>query len=112
MSAEQHTTVQAHDEHHGPTIRGIWKIFWVLFALTAVEFILALAVPVEVVPRTIKNYIFIILTIAKAYYIVAYFMHMKYEKLSFAYAIFVPMVFLVGFLFALLSEGSFWLMVR
>ncbi|MFT6849877.1 MAG: cytochrome c oxidase subunit 4 [Sphingobacteriales bacterium] len=111
MSAEQHTEVQAH-AHDGPTVKGIWKVFWILLILTAVEFIIALAIPTTVIPRTIKNYIFIVLTIAKAYYIVNSFMHMKYEKPSFTYAIFVPMVFLIGFLFALLSEGSYWLLVR
>jgi cytochrome c oxidase subunit IV len=46
------------------------------------------------------------MTIAKAFYITAYFMHMKFEKVSLAYIIISPLILLLALLAALWYEGA------
>ncbi len=46
------------------------------------------------------------LTFLKGYYIMAYFMHVKHEKLNFAYSILIPFVFIFYLLILLWVEGS------
>lgn len=94
------------------TKKKVWNVFWVLFAITTVEFIIALAIPTTVMPHSFKNIIYVILTLAKAYYIVAYFMHLKFEKLGLIYCIVIPTIFIVGLVGAMLYEGTFWLHIR
>jgi cytochrome c oxidase subunit 4 len=54
------------------------------------------------------NWIFYILTIFKAYYIVWAFMHMEGEKSSLRWAVVAPVIFLVLYLlFILLVEGDY-----
>jgi cytochrome c oxidase subunit 4 len=54
------------------------------------------------------NWLFIILTIVKAYYIVYAFMHMEGEKTSLRYAVILPLIFLVVYLlFILLTEADY-----
>ncbi len=54
------------------------KVWWPLIALAVVT-ILEFVVAFNVEARSIRVPTFIIMTILKAYYIVAYFMHMRYE---------------------------------
>lgn len=111
MSAE-HATAAHSGEHEGMTKKKIWYVFWVLFAITALEFILALAVPETIMSQGIKNIIYIVLTLMKAFYIVGYFMHLKFENLGLIYCIVVPMIFIVGFIVSMLYEGNYWLFLR
>lgn len=99
---------------HGSTmdVKGIWKVFFVLLLITVVEFIIALAVPESAMPQIIKNVIYIVLTILKAFYIVAYFMHLKFERINLIYSIIVPLVFIMGIIAALLYESNYWLNIR
>jgi cytochrome c oxidase subunit IV len=54
------------------------------------------------------NWLFIILTLVKAYYIVYAFMHMEGEKTSLRYAVILPLIFLVVYLlFILLTEANY-----
>ena len=54
------------------------------------------------------NWLFIILTLVKAYYIVYAFMHMEGEKSVLRYAVILPLIFLVVYLlFILLVEGNY-----
>jgi cytochrome c oxidase subunit IV len=57
---------------------------------------------------SLLNWIFIILTLVKAYYIVYAFMHMEGEKSSLRSAVVFPLIFLVVYLlFILLTEGHY-----
>jgi cytochrome c oxidase subunit IV len=57
---------------------------------------------------SLLNWLFIILTLVKAYYIVYAFMHMEGEKSSLRYAVVFPLIFLVIYLlFILLTEGHY-----
>lgn len=99
---------------HGSTmdVKGIWKVFFVLLLITVVEFIIALAIPESVMNQVIKNVIYILLTILKAFYIVAYFMHLKFERINLIYSIIVPLIFICGIIAALLYESNYWLNIR
>jgi len=57
---------------------------------------------------SLLNWIFIILTLVKAYYIVYAFMHMEGEKSSLRSAVVLPLIFLVVYLlFILLTEAHY-----
>jgi cytochrome c oxidase subunit IV len=88
-------------------------VFWVLLGITAIEFFIALVlIPRGVFGQNIANVIYIALTLLKAFYIVAYFMHLKFEKLGLIYAIIVPLVFIIFFIIWMLYEGNFWMHIR
>lgn len=84
--------------------KGIWKVFFILCALTAVEFAFAFFMQ----PGTMRNAIFIVLTLFKAFFIVGEFMHLKHETKGLIWSILVPMALLVWLLVALISEGTFY----
>ncbi|MCX7606889.1 MAG: cytochrome C oxidase subunit IV family protein [Bacteroidia bacterium] len=79
----------------------VWRPFLILFLITAAEFIVAFTVP----KGALKTTAFVLMTIAKAFYITAYFMHMKFERVSLAYIIISPMILLLALLAALWYEG-------
>jgi cytochrome c oxidase subunit 4 len=57
---------------------------------------------------SLLNWLFIILTLVKAYYIVWAFMHMEGEKSTLKNAVVLPVVFLILYLlFILLTEGNY-----
>lgn len=85
----------------------IWRTLTILTLLTAVDIILYFYMPLT----AFRNFIFIVLGIVKAYYIVASFMHMKHEKVDLAVIILVPLLFVLGLIAGLLYEGNFWLSI-
>lgn len=85
----------------------IWVVFAILSVLTIVEVALGIEKPAVLFFNTILsmnllNWIFIILTIVKAYYIVWAFMHMEGEKSSLRWAVVSTLVFLIIYLFFIL----------
>ncbi|MEN8125608.1 MAG: cytochrome C oxidase subunit IV family protein [Bacteroidota bacterium] len=90
----------------------IWKVFAFLSAITIIEVFLGILKPKSlylsnVFGTSILNWIFLILTLVKAYGIAWYFMHLKDEKIWFRRAIVWPVVFLIVYLsFYLLYEGG------
>ena len=91
-------------------IRKIWRVALILAIVTACEFAVAFILPPEY--RMIKILTFIIMTIVKAFYIVAEFMHLGHEVKSLIYSILIPMAFVVWLLIALIVEGGSILIVR
>jgi len=87
-------------------------VFWVLFAITAVEFVIALAIPETFMAKPIKNVIYVTLTLLKAFYIVAYFMHLKFERINLIYSILLPTIFVLGVIAALMYESDYWFTLR
>jgi len=85
----------------------IWKVFFILLAITVLEFIVALT-PVfkQMIPKLGIVAIYFFLTILKAFYIVGYFMHLRHEKMNLAYAILIPILFIVYLIALLLFEGG------
>ena len=97
-------------EHNGTW--WIWKVFWILLIVTTVEVVLGIIKPefmlTQVAGTSILNYVFIILTIFKAAYIVQVFMHVKFEIKAMKYSLYLPTLILIPYLtFILLTEGSY-----
>ena len=90
----------------------IWRVFGFLSLVTIVEVFLGITKPnflnlTNVLGTSLLNWIFLILTLVKAYGIAWYFMHLKEEKTWFRRAIVWPVVFLIAYLsFFLLYEGG------
>lgn len=85
---------------HASNTKRIWNVFWVLSVLTIVEVVLGILKPASIHHSTFLgtsplNWIFIILTIIKAYYIVWAFMHMEGEKASLRWSVVGTTVFLI-----------------
>jgi cytochrome c oxidase subunit IV len=84
----------------------IWRTFWILLGITALEFLIAFTVDADKYNLT-KVGIFIILTIVKAYFIVAIFMHLKSEVKALIWTIIIPCIFVVWLVVALIVEGGY-----
>ena len=98
----------AHGEHEGMTKGKIWKVFGILLLITVIEFIIALwAIPGEHMSQHVGNYVYIALTLLKAFYIVSYFMHLKFEKLGLQLCLTVSFVFIIYFIVLMLIEGGY-----
>jgi len=99
-------------EHAHPTgTAWIWKIFWLLLAITAVEVALGIVKPefllVQFAGTSLLNLIFIGLTLVKAAYIVMYFMHLKFEETFLQWTIYLPVLILIPYLTVILiAEGA------
>jgi cytochrome c oxidase subunit 4 len=89
----------------------IWAVFFVLLGITVIEFIIALSTWClkGIVPIEYANPIYIILTLFKAFYIVAYFMHLKFEKVGLVYSLVVPILFIIGLILVLTNESHYWI---
>ncbi|RSK47727.1 cytochrome C oxidase subunit IV family protein [Hymenobacter rigui] len=85
-----------------PNVGWIWKTFFVLVGITALEFVFVFLMD----PSTLRNSIFIVLTIFKAFFIVAEFMHLKHETKGLIWSVLIPMALLVWLLVALVTEGN------
>ena len=98
-----------HDEAEGKkTRRMIWNMFWVLLAITTVEVLLGMYWKHIGIAWHAVKMTFIVMTIAKAYFIVAYYMHLKHERGSLQNTIIVPFVLLALYLmYMVFTEGMF-----
>jgi len=94
-----------HVESNGT--KEIWRTLTILSILTVIDIVLYFYMPLT----GFRNFVFVILGIVKAYYIVASFMHMKHEKVDLALIILLPLLFVFGLIAGLLYEGNFWLSV-
>ena len=112
----------AHDTEHLAIFRGllkfksnvqkIWGVLIFLSIVTTVEVLLGIVKPESLMGMflgmKILNWIFIILTIVKAYYIAWDFMHIRDEKGSLKGSIVLPLVVLIPYLcFILLLEADY-----
>ena len=98
--------------NHSESNWWIWKVFWILLIVTAIEVALGIIKPpfmMEVYFGTkLINHIFIILTLIKAAYIVMEFMHLGQEKKGLKLVILLPALILIPYmLFILLTEGIY-----
>lgn len=90
----------------------IWGVLILLTIVTAIEVILGIIKPEifmgKVLGMKILNWIFIILTLVKAYYITWDFMHMRDETKGLRRAVVWTAIFLICYLvFILLVEGEY-----
>jgi cytochrome c oxidase subunit IV len=102
----EHTA--AHEAHSGGGNKEIIKVTIILSVLTIVELILGFWMMGITSPSfrlAIKGTI-VILMMAKAFYIVAYFMHLKHEVKNLIMTICVPLMLFVWFITAFLWDGN------
>ncbi|MCB0836285.1 MAG: cytochrome C oxidase subunit IV family protein [Bacteroidetes bacterium] len=98
------------------TRKAIYRTALILTALTVLEFIIAFTKHTyagilginESTAQTLVVITFVILTIFKAFYIVAEFMHLKHEIRKLALTILVPFIFIVWLLIGMILEGGYW----
>jgi cytochrome c oxidase subunit IV len=106
--AEHH---HAHDEQHTFDRKAIWKTFRILLYITIFELILAIgyySVPFSN-PQLVKhllNGVFIVLTLAKAFFIIAEFMHLRHEIRNMILTISIPALLFIWFIAAFLWDGD------
>lgn len=99
--------VNAVHDNPGGT-REIWRTFWILLVLTIVELALGyilIGVENPGLRLGLKGAI-IILMLTKAFYIVAYFMHLKSEIRNLIMTIMVPLALLVWGIISFLYDGN------
>ncbi len=103
---------------HDEGTKRIWKTFWLLSAITVAELIIGLIIysinkgePKPFLVLFFKGLV-CILTIAKAYYIVAVFMHLGSEIRNLIMTIIVPLSLFIWFIIAFLWDGNAWKNLR
>lgn len=95
-----------HEENHGTG--EVKKVTIILSVLTIIELVLGfwmIGITSEALRLAIKGAI-IILMMAKAFYIVAYFMHLKHELKNLIMTIVVPLGLFIWFIIAFLYDGN------
>jgi cytochrome c oxidase subunit IV len=108
-------TMYQHTEEEGkPKRKQLWKVFWIMLVITIVELIIGTyAGDWGLLEATRKSgltlkFIFVILTLVKAAYIVFQFMHLSHETKFFKYTILMPYGIFIGYLiFIILVEGTY-----
>lgn len=114
MSTETTEVHSSHDEHEGMTKSRIIRVAVILSVITCCEFFIAL----YLVPRyadfahSWANPIYILLTLLKAFYIIGFFMHLKFERTSLIISIVVPVLFIIGLILVLTNESHHWITLR
>ena len=104
---------------HGEGTKRIWKVFWLLSAITLVELGIGLSIytihkgpnPNAMLVLFFKGMV-CILTLAKAYYIVSVFMHLGDEIRNMIMTVVVPLMLFIWFLAAFLWDGNSWKILR
>ncbi len=101
--------------HHEPefSTKPIWRTFWILLGITMVELTLAtIHLKTEFPPKYVLNGIYMILTLAKAFYIIAEFMHLRHEIKNLIMSLVFPAMLFIWFLIAFLWDGNSFKVLR
>ena len=109
MHNMENVHTSASEGHHEPSFstKLIWRTFWILLIITVVELALAiLYYETDFLPKHFLNGIFVIGTLAKAFFIIAEFMHLKHEIRNLIMSIAVPAMLFIWFLAAFLWDGN------
>jgi len=107
-----HGTAELHrDDAHTFDTKAIWRTFRILLYITIFELILAIGYYEMTFsnPHFVKhllNGVFIILTLAKAFFIVAEFMHLGHEIRNLIMTIAIPALLFLWFIGAFLWDGN------
>jgi cytochrome c oxidase subunit 4 len=89
-------------------VKRIWHVFWILLVITVAEVIMGMFFSHQM-PKALVAFFFLALTLLKAGYIVAVFMHLGDEFRNFLITVMIPLVIFIWFIIAFLADGSFWL---
>jgi len=102
------------DAEYKSQVRAVWRATAILSVITIVEVAFALwwFYKMGDANKMVINSLMVIMSLLKAYFIVAEFMHVKYETRALAMTILAPTMFLIWFIIAFLWEGGAWLNLR
>src|ERR1700743_1465484 len=105
MSIE--TTTAGHGHPAEFSTKPIWRTFWILLGITLFELTLAtIHLKTNWPSKYVLNGAYLILTCAKAFYIIAEFMHLRHEIKNMIMTIAVPACLFIWFIIAFLWDGS------
>ncbi len=97
------------ESEYKENVRSVWKVTAWLTIITIIEVVFALVyIKHQFAPRWALNLIFIIASLGKAFFIIAEFMHLKYEKRALIISLAIPLIFLVWALIAFVWEADAW----
>ncbi len=108
-----------HDAGHGHqgttmTTKRIWTVFWILLGITLVEVVWGMKVS-HTIPHQyewLNPVFFLSMTFVKAGYIVAEFMHLRYEVTAMIRSVLIPLLLFIWFVLAFCFDGASWLHLR
>ena len=106
--SHSHNADANHEASNAAAMAEIKKVTIILSVLTIIELILGfwmIGITSEALRLAIKGAI-VILMMSKAFYIVAYFMHLKHEVKNLIMTIIVPLLLFVWFITAFLWDGG------
>lgn len=99
----EHISHEAADKAHaGLSTKMIWRVFWILLGVTIFE----VGISFSSISKDVLLYTFIALTIVKAYFIVGYFMHLKFEAVPMQWSLLLPFILIVYLIFIAIYEGT------
>jgi cytochrome c oxidase subunit IV len=98
----EHVSHESEEKAHSAlNTKVIWKVFWILLGVTIFE----VSISFTPLSKELLQWTFVLLTIVKAYYIVGYFMHLKFEVVPLQWSLLLPFVLIVYLIFIALYEG-------
>jgi cytochrome c oxidase subunit IV len=87
--------------------KAVWRTFWILLGITVFELLIAIIYyETHFFPKHLLNGVFVIMTLAKAFFIVAEFMHLGHELKNLVMTIAIPACLFIWFLIAFMWDGS------
>ncbi|MCZ2299217.1 MAG: cytochrome C oxidase subunit IV family protein [Chitinophagales bacterium] len=106
----EYTTTPPSQAQYEAAKKEIIKVTWVLSVLTVIELMLGFwlykSPEMSEGMRWAVKGVIIILMLAKAFYIVAYFMHLKHELKNFIMTIVLPIISFIWIVFSFLHDGN------
>ncbi|MBA2747024.1 MAG: cytochrome C oxidase subunit IV family protein [Flavisolibacter sp.] len=109
MEHNTHSTEAAPHADDKAVVKRIWRTFWILLIITIIELLMGLSMYAVEMPGWVVLFlkgVICILTLAKAFYIVAVFMHLGDEIRNMIMTIVVPLFLFVWFITAFLWDGN------
>lgn len=91
-------------------VAAVWRATIIISIVTVIEVALALSHFFFFYehPKVIINVFMTLATILKAFYIIAEFMHLKYENRALIMTLSLPFIFIIWAIIAILIEGKYW----
>jgi cytochrome c oxidase subunit IV len=105
-----HLAMSDYDYQHHKS--DVWKTTIILSIVTIVEVLIAILYEKYLTPKGwpegLLRLFLVVMSLLKAGYIMAVFMHLKHETKSFIVTILVPFTLLIWMIIAFLMEGDSW----
>jgi cytochrome c oxidase subunit IV len=99
-------------QEHAFTVKAIWRVFWFLLLITVIEVVWGMKISHHISEKWINAVFFLSMTLVKAYGIVAYFMHLRYEVKNMIRSILIPLLLFIWFVVAFCADGTSWFTLR